>query len=217
MMLITGFEGYGGRGLNPAAEIANTLNGTKIAGCMVKGVSLPVQYAGLADRLEALINQYEPRAMICLGLWPGEAMIRLERVAININDFEIADNEGLIEKGPIKVEGVGSRMSSLPLDEIQTRLLKAGIPARISSSAGNFLCNATMYTALGVVENSRSNVPCGFIHVPYLPAQVAELVATLKAEQVLELHQRADVASMSLETAAYAIEIAAQATLEAVT
>jgi pyroglutamyl-peptidase len=35
--------------------------------------------------------------------------------------------------------------------------------------------------------------------LPYLPQQVAELLNDLSAEGRLELHQRADLASMSLE------------------
>ena len=213
-MLVVGFEGYGGRGLNPAAEIATAMDGKSVAGKAIAGAVLPVRYAGLAAKLAALIEEHAPRAMICLGLWPGEAAIRLERVASNYNDFEIPDNEGVIEKGPIEPDGPPSRLSTLPVDDIQTRLLEAGIPARMSSTPGNFLCNATMYSALGLA-NAHNVTACGFIHVPYLPAQVAELIGTVKSERTLELHQRADLASMSLETSLAAIEIAAEATLKA--
>ncbi len=216
-MLITGFEGYGGRGLNPAAEIVKAMNGTKISGRTVTGAVLPVQYAPLAKRLETLIEQHQPRAVICVGLWPGEPMIRLERLAANINDFEIPDNDGALEKGPIEPDGAFSRASTLPLAEIQKQLLGAGIPARFSSTAGNFLCNAAMYTALGLVDGCSPNIPCGFIHVPYLPQQVAELVATVETRRELELHQRADTPSMALETATRALEIAAEVTLDTVT
>ena len=216
-MLITGFEGYGGRGLNPAAEIVKALNGTTISGHAIIGAVLPVQYTSLAERLTALVERHKPRAIICVGLWPGEPMIRLERVAANLNDFEIPDNDGALEKGRIEPSGAFCRASTLPLSNIQQRLLEAGIPARMSSSAGNFLCNATMYTTLGLVEGSSPVVPCGFIHVPYLPEQVAELVATVENRRELELHQRADTASMSLKTSLRAIEIAAEVTLADVT
>ena len=88
-MLVVGFEGYGGRGLNPAAEIVQALDGKILAGRTVTGAVLPVSYAGLAAALADLVDTHEPKAMICLGLWPGEPMIRLERVASNINDFHM--------------------------------------------------------------------------------------------------------------------------------
>jgi len=211
-MLIVGFAGYAGRGLNPAAEVAKALDGESIGRRNVAGAVLPVDYAGLQTRLEELVERHSPRAVICLGLWPGEPVIRLERLGVNINDFEIPDNEGHIAIGPIHSSGPAARLSSLPVEDIQHRLLQAGIPARLSSSAGNFLCNATLYTVLGITE-ARS-IKGGFIHLPYLPAQVAEIVGTLKMEQSLELHQRADLASMSFESSLQAIRIAAETTLE---
>jgi pyroglutamyl-peptidase len=211
-MLIVGFTGYAGRGINPAAEVAKALDGERIGGRDVVGAVLPVDYAGLPRRLAELIERHAPRAVICLGLWPGEPVIRLERLGVNVNDFEVPDNEGRIASGPIDPSGPAARLTSLPIEDIQHRLLDAGIPARLSSSAGNFLCNATLYTVLGIAE-ARS-IRGGFIHLPYLPAQVAEIVASLRKEQVLELHQRADLASMSFETSLAAIRIAVEASLE---
>jgi pyroglutamyl-peptidase len=211
-MLIVGFAGYAGRGINPAAEVAKALDGERIGGRDVVGAVLPVDYAGLQRRLEELVERHAPRAVICLGLWPGEPVIRLERLGVNVNDFEVPDNEGRIASGPIDPSGPAARLTSLPIEDIQNRLLDAGIPARLSSSAGNFLCNATLYTVLGIAE-ARS-IRGGFIHLPYLPAQVAEIVGSLRKEQVLELHQRADLASMSFETLLAAIRIAVEASLE---
>ena len=48
---------------------------------------------------------------------------------------------------------------------------------------------------------------CGFVHLPYLPQQVAALLADLRKEQRIELHQRADLASMSLEAMVEAVRI----------
>lgn len=211
-MLIVGFAGYGGRGLNPAADVANALHGERIGSRDVVGAVLPVDYADLRPRLAELVERHATKAVICLGLWPGEPVIRLERIGVNVNDFEIPDNEGCIASGPIDPSGPAARLTSLPIEDIQHRLLDAGIPARLSSSAGNFLCNATLYTVLGIAE--AQSIRGGFIHLPYLPAQVAEIVGSLRREQVLELHQRADLASMSFETSLAAIRIAAEASLE---
>jgi pyroglutamyl-peptidase len=57
-------------------------------------------------------------------------------------------------------------------------LLEAGIPARLSNSAGSYLCNATLYSALGLCAAQR--IPCGFIHLPYASEQVAELLREAK-------------------------------------
>ena len=213
-MLVTGFEGYGGRGINPAGEIAKSLHGKSIAGEPVTGAILPVSYAELPSRMSALIDNHKPAGIICLGLWPGEPMIRLERFGLNKNDFEIPDNVGILEREEIETGGPTARAASLPLEQIQMQLLKERIPTRLSSSAGNFLCNATLYTTLGLLERKGIKIPCGFIHVPYLPEQVAEIVQTTKAEQQIELHQRGDLCSMALETSIAAIRTAIEVTLE---
>ena len=94
--LITGFEGYGGRGRNPAGETASALDGRTIAGVRVAGRRLPVSFSRLAAGLEGLFDEVEPDIVISVGLWPGEPMIRLERIGINVADFEIPDNEGTL-------------------------------------------------------------------------------------------------------------------------
>lgn len=213
-MLVTGFEAYGGRGLNPAEQVVRALDGQEIRGVRVTGATLPVAYAELGTRFQGLIAEQRPKAVICIGLWPGEPMIRIERVGLNVNDFEIPDNMGAIESCVIEPEGPPARLSTLPVDEIRDRLLEAGLPARVSGTAGSFLCNALLYKALGVIEREAPEVPCGFIHVPYLPTQVAELLKATRAERALELHQRADLASMSLDTTLSALQIAIATTLE---
>jgi pyroglutamyl-peptidase len=209
-VLLIGFEPYGGRSLNPAFETMRALDRRAIAGAEVVGRALPVSLTQLRQTLARHLDEVNPQAVIALGLWPGEPMIRLERIGINVADFEIADNEGSRPgDSALAQEGLAARVATLPLRGIETALLSEGIPARISSTAGTFLCNACLYTLLDLLdEQGQSNVPAGFIHVPYAPAQIAQMLEDLRAESVLELHQRADLASMDLTTTARAIEIA---------
>lgn len=216
-MLLTGFESYGGRSANPAEEIVKALDGEEVGGVRITGRILPVNYAELGPRITALIEEMSPRAVICLGLWPGEPMIRLERIAANIADFEIADNVGAMEHGPVVPGGPVALASTLPLPEIIENLLASGIPCRLSGTAGQFLCNALMYHALSASAARMPAPACGFIHVPYMPQQVAGMLSDLRDEANLELHQRADLASMSLDKMVEAIRIAIGTTLEATT
>lgn len=213
-VLVTGFEPYGGRGANPAHEVMKALNGRVIDGTNVAGGSLPVSLPGMKKKLTALLDETRPSAVICLGLWPGEPMIRLERVGVNVADFEIADNEGVLARDTAVSETAATaHWCTLPLREIEARLLKEGIPVRISSTAGTFLCNACLFTLMESLAARGSRIPAGFIHVPYLPEQVATLLSDLRAEAALELHQRADVSSMELSRTIRAIEIAIGATV----
>jgi pyroglutamyl-peptidase len=165
-----------------------------------------VSFAGLRQRIEDLVRETDPAVVVSLGLWPGEPVIRLERVAVNIADFEIPDNDGmLVVDGLVAAAAPAARVSTLPLRAVERALLQAGVPARLSTTAGTFLCNAALYSALEACESSGAR--CGFVHLPYLPEQVASLLAELRKGQSLELHQRADLPSMSLATMVGAVRI----------
>jgi pyroglutamyl-peptidase len=212
-VLVTGFEPYGGRGFNPAHEAMRALDGRTVGATSVVGLGLPVAYSPLKSRIAAILDEINPCAVLSLGLSPGEHMIRLERVGVNVADFEIPDNEGaLLRDVAISGNGPAARMASLPLRQIEEELLAAGVPVRISFAAGTFLCNACLYSFLEGVEQRSRHIPCGFIHVPYTPEQVALLLRDARSGHTLE-HQRGELASMELSRIVRAVEMAAIATV----
>jgi pyroglutamyl-peptidase len=205
--LVTGFEPYGGRGVNPSAEVAKRVDGLEIEGHRVVGRVLPVSFRALGDRISGLLRDLDPALVVSLGLWPGESTIRLERVGLNLADFEIPDNEGTLVRDDVVVAAAPCAVhATLPLREIEQALLAAGIPARLSTTAGTFLCNATLYTFLDCAQE-RTGTRCGFVHLPYLPEQVAGLLEEVRAGQHVEIHQGANLASMSLPTMVEAVRI----------
>lgn len=214
--LVTGFEPYGGRGVNPAHEIMRALDGRTIAGVPVMGRGLSVSFATIKRQLTDLVEETSPMAVISIGLWPGEPTIRIERVGVNVADFEIADNEGTMARDSrVSENGDNARLSSLPVREIERALLAEGIPSRVSTTAGTFLCNACLYSLLEIAESRKTRMPCGFIHVPYMPEQVAGLLAETRSQARMEIHQRADLPSMELARSVRAVEIAIVETVRA--
>lgn len=212
--LVTGFVPYGARGRNPAAEIAQALDGRRIGGMPVVGRPVPVSFAEIGRAVDRLLEEVDPRIVISVGLWPGETAIRIERVGLNLADFEIPDNVGRLARDePILGNGAAALYATLPIRKIEEALLGAGIPARISNSAGTFVCNACLYKFLSATAAKATRTICGFIHVPYLPEQVAELLKDVKSEARLELHQRGDLASMELGIGIKAIELALGTTI----
>lgn len=200
--LVTGFEPYGGMAHNPSAEIARRLDGATIGGLPVVGRLLPVDLAKLDKALKAALAEVDPAAVILLGLAPGETCIRLERVALNLADFPIPDNAGARARDlPLARAGAAGLWSRLPLRPIEKRLLAMGIPTRLSESAGTYLCNAAMYRVLSWLPR---RVPCGFIHLPLLPAQVAIALESGGTPQP----------SMAFPVQRRAIEIALELSLE---
>ena len=203
-VLITGFEPYGGRGTNPAHEAMKLLHRRTIAGRQVVGRGLPVSFGRFPDIAADLLHELDPSAVISLGLWPGESMIRIERIAVNI-----PDNEGVRAVDQlVEADGAAALMSTLPVRAMQSAILQDGIPASLSATAGTYLCNICLYSFLQAAQRHHQPVACGFIHVPYLPEQVADLLVATREQASLELHQRCDFASMSLERIVRAVEIA---------
>ena len=203
--LVTGFEPFGGYASNPSADIARRLDGTRIQGVPVVGRVLPVDMAALDQALAAALREVDPVAVILLGLAPGEAVIRLERVALNLADFRIPDNAGAQPADrPLAARTAAALWSRLPLRAIAAELLAAGIPARLSETAGTYLCNAAMYKALAAVPR---RVRCGFIHLPLTPAEVA---AALGRDSEAPIQP-----SMALSVQRRAVELALAATLAA--
>lgn len=209
--LVTGFEPYGGRDLNPSGELAAALDGTRIGDLSVVGRTLPVVFAGLAARIEACLAETRPALVIALGLWPGEPTIRLERRAVNLAECSSPDNAGALRQGEaLEPDGAAALAATLPLPAIAAALLREGIPARLSDSAGTFLCNATLYTLLRTIARNRAAIPCGFIHLPYLPRQVATMLADARNPA-----PDTGLASMSLATMERAVRIALAITASA--
>src|SRR5712692_1381444 len=108
---------------------------------------------GLFERIEACLAETKPSMVIALGLWPGEPTVRLERLAVNLADCTSPDNAGALPRGELlDPNGAPTLSATLPLRAIDAALLAAGIPARLSDTAGTFLCNATLYTLLRAIE-----------------------------------------------------------------
>jgi len=174
-ILLTGFEPFGGLRDNPSARVADSFNGKTIGRYDVAAHTLPVTFKGAPERLEQLVTKFEPELLVCLGLAGGEKAIRLERQANNQVDFRISDNAGEVVQGCVRDDGPDCYMSNLPLDSIRDVLQRNNIPVRVSDSAGTFVCNSLMYSALNLCNRADRNTMCGFIHLPYLPEQVMEL------------------------------------------
>ena len=160
IVLVTGFEPFGGLTDNPSDQIVRVMEGETIGQHTIVARTLPVTFKDAPLRFKQLLYQFKPALVISLGLAGGEKAIRLERQAVNKVDFRIADNAAEIVKGCIHEGGPKYYHSSLPLESILKTLEKNKIPARLSDSAGAFVCNALMYSALNACSHPEQNIPC---------------------------------------------------------
>ena len=173
-VLVTGFEPFGGSRVNPSAEVASRLAGTAMPGVEIAIEILPVVGATAGKRLLAAIRRVEPDAVVLLGEHGESPAIHLERVAVNVRDYRIPDNAGaVVTDRPVVRGGPDGIFATLPLRRMLAATLAAGVPCALSNSAGTFLCNEVLYTALhhfATRPGGRVTL-CGFIHVPSLPEQ----------------------------------------------
>ncbi|WP_096156385.1 pyroglutamyl-peptidase I [Bacillus sp. FJAT-45066] len=167
-LLLTGFVPFLQFPVNPTEEIAKALDGTVIGEYEIHSRVLPVDFAESATQLLAYYDELQPDAVISLGLAAGRAHITPERIAINCKDGE-PDNTGkACEDELIETDGPDGYFSTLPIRAMVNTLKENGYPAKISNSAGTYLCNNVMYATLHKIASSsdRSNVRAGFIHIP---------------------------------------------------
>ena len=171
-ILITGFDPFGGENINPALEAVKKLPDT-ILGQEVIKIEIPTVFRKSLEKIEENIEKHNPDVVISVGQAGGRFGVTPERVAINMDDARIKDNEG---NQPIDIsiyeDGQAAYFSNLPIKAMVKEMTDNGIPASVSNSAGTFVCNHVMYGILYLVDKKYPNIRGGFIHVPYIPSQV---------------------------------------------
>ena len=164
LILVTGFEPFGGRDRNPSREAALALDGRTLNGARVAARILPVDTVAAPQVLDAAIAELRPDAVVCLGEAPRRTRISIERVAVNLRDFPIPDNTGQqpIDQDII-ADGPTAYFTTLPVRLLRDALLDE-TPVELSMSAGTYLCNQIMYHVLH--SQAETDIPSGFVHLP---------------------------------------------------
>jgi pyroglutamyl-peptidase len=174
-ILLTGFEPFDCSPVNPSEQVVRALAQQPPAGIALATAVLPVDRQRGPQALLAALAESEPQAVICLGEARRRSAISLERVAVNLLDFSIPDNQGiLVVDESIVPAGPAAYFSTLPLRRMLEAVRAAGIPAELSLSAGSYLCNQVMYTLLDDLKRRGLVLPAGFIHLPALPEQALD-------------------------------------------
>ena len=197
-ILLTGFDAFGEEKINPASLVLEKIP-EKMDGADLYKELIPTVFGKSASIIEEKIKEIKPDIIISLGQAGGRSHITVERVAINIDDASIDDNEGNrpVDR-KIREDGQPAYFATIPIKAIINKLKEEKIPAAISNTAGTYVCNHVMYQDLYLASKYK-NIRAGFIHLPFLPDQVIE---------------KNGIASMELATMVRAIEIAIQTSLE---
>lgn len=196
-ILITGFDPFGGDAVNPSYEVVKALPDQIGEWEIVKGL-LPVSFSDAPRTLKQLISSQLPDVVLCVGQAGGRHCVSVEKIAVNLADATIPDNDGVIPENETLIEkGPDGMFSNLPVKKMVKNVTEHEIPCCVSYTAGTYVCNCVFYHTMDLCRQEYPDMAGGFIHVPYLHRQIVE--------------NKMKKPSMSLETMVKSVELLIQA------
>ena len=170
-LLLTAFDPFGGSAINPALEAVG-LVADRIGDVEIVKLVVPTVFGKSVDVVTAKMEAEKPDVVLCIGQAGGRHDLTPERVAINLDDARIPDNEGNqpIDR-TICRDGAAAYFSNLPIKAMAAKIREAGLPASVSNTAGTFVCNHLMYGVLHHMAKHYPDMRGGFMHVPFVPSQ----------------------------------------------
>jgi pyroglutamyl-peptidase len=182
-LLVTGFDPFGGEAVNPAREAVLRLPDA-LGGYEITKLEIPTVFGLAAETVLQAAEELCPHAILCVGQAGGRDAMTPEAVAINLREASIPDNAGNMPVNTPVIEGApAAYFATIPVRDMVAAMKDRGITARLSYSAGAFVCNDLLYTLLH--HYSGTDVQVGFIHVPYLPHQAKEGVPFMTLESIV--------------------------------
>ena len=199
-ILITGFDPFGGEPVNPALEAVKLMK-DEIAGAKIIKLEIPTVFRKSVEKIHEMMKAEQPDVVLSIGQAGGRFGVTPERVAINVDDARIKDNEGNQPVDtPIFTDGEAAYFSNLPVKAMVEAIKNKGLPSTLSNSAGTFVCNHLMYGVLYTIAKKYPSMRGGFMHVPFITSQVA--------------NRPTNAPSLSLDTIVKGIEAACKAIAE---
>jgi len=173
-ILVTGFDPFGGETTNPAIEAVKQLP-DKIAGADIVKLEVPTVFNRCAEVVRMAILAEQPDVVLSIGQAGGRAALTPELVAINLSDGRIPDNAGQqpVDQ-PIQPAGATAYFTQLPIKAMVRAIRAAGLPSRVSTTAGTYVCNHIMYQVQYLRATEFPTLRAGFMHIPFLPSQVTD-------------------------------------------
>lgn len=193
-ILVTAFDPFGGESINPALEAVKLMK-DKIDGAEIVKLEIPTVFRKSIDKVAEAILKEDPDVVLSIGQAGGRFEVTPERVAINVDDARIPDNEGNQPIDvPIYEDGAPAYFTTLPVKAMVEAIKSVGLPSSLSNSAGTFVCNHIMYGVLYQIEKMGKNIRAGFIHVPFIPEQVARRPAPAPCMSMVDIAKALEAA-----------------------
>jgi pyroglutamyl-peptidase len=184
-VLVTGFDPFGGERVNASLEAVRRLP-ARIGALEIATATLPTSYGRSLPALEAAIARVEPELVLCVGQAAERAALSVERVAVNIQDARIPDNDGAqpVDR-QVVAGGPAAYLATLPVRAAVAALRAEEIPAELSMSAGTFVCNHVFYGLMHLAATRRHAFRGGFLHVPCLQERAPAGAPSIALEEIV--------------------------------
>lgn len=183
--LVTGFDPFGGESVNASLEAVRRLP-ARIGALEVMTAELPTSYARSLGVLEAAIARARPEVVLCVGQAGERSLLSVERVAVNLQNARIPDNDGAQPVGvPVIPGGPEAYLATLPVRAAVAALRAAELPAAVSMSAGAFVCNHVFYGLMHLAATGKHRFRGGLLHVPCLPQQATANAPSMALDDIV--------------------------------
>src|SRR5947207_14934038 len=159
--------------MNPSWEAVRLVAAAPPDGVALATAVLPCVFGNALDALRLAVARTGPDLVICIGQAGGRTEVSVERIAVNVDDARIPDNDGNQPvDAPVVPGGPAAYFATLPVKACVAAVRATGLPAAVSQTAGTFVCNHVFYGLMHLIATELPHVRGGFVHVPYAPEQV---------------------------------------------
>ena len=172
-VLLTGFEPFGGYSENVSWVVAKKVATLGILDVEVITEQIPVSFARAGVALRKAVERHTPNCIIMLGQAGNSDHIRLERVALNLKDAKLADNDGVVaDEETIYADSPAALFTSMPIKALCKAIEEQGVAVKISNSCGLYVCNRLYYEALTICRETTT-MQALFVHLPLYDGQAS--------------------------------------------
>lgn len=171
-LLLTAFEPFDGRQVNSSLEVARDVASGTHSGLVLTLLELPVVRERCEEMLFDSLDTAPPKILLMLGEAGDRLRVTPECIAINRENFRIPDNSG-VQPGNQLIDPAGPAgyFTTLPVETMVDRMQQSRIPAEVSYTAGQYVCNRLFYRAMQYISLKQLHTGAGFIHLPFLHEQ----------------------------------------------
>ena len=200
-VLVTAFEPFGGETVNASWEAARALDGWRCGDAVAVARRLPCVYGACVAEFVEAFERLRPEAVLMTGQAASRAVVSVESVARNSAGAATPDNRG-VAGAAMKLGGPALLEATVSANDIARAIRAAGLPARVSTNAGDYVCNHLFYGGLRHLQKCAPATPTVFVHLPAAPGQSprranARRLATADAVRALQ----AAIAAMARRSA----------------